>query len=548
MSEVLEETFGIMVYQEQVSRLVNRLGGIELKRAFRLAKAISKKKSRMIEAERRPFIEGAVGNGLEQTTAEQIFDDILRFGGYAFNKSHSTGYALVAFQTAYMKTYWPIEFMAALLTYEIPAAKPEDRGLYIDECRRMGIAIRPPDINESEADFTVVYEAPGEDPGHAESGDGKGPGERACIRFGLAGIKGVGESAVQTVLAARAEDGTFADIFDFCERVDTHRANRSTVEALIKAGAFDGTGAMRKALVEVLDSAMSGGADLQRDRRDGQMTMFESFQARHQGRSAKEIGDSEWSESEMLAHEKEALGFYVTSHPLTQYADVLQQFASADVIDLALPEFSDGTEVVLGGIITKMRTVITRGGRKPGAKMGIVTLEDLTGSIEVVLFPDDLEKYRPLIAADRVAFFRGQVDRRREEPSLRVTDVIPIEHGPIRLAQWVVVKLHCVATEERILQQVQTVCSKHKGRTPLFLQLTTPAGIQVSVRSDQPAGVKADASFVQDLAKLLSSDHVVIAGPPRRVPSRRAVPTGQTRRGASSAKPVHEKLAAGTSA
>ncbi|MBN1343235.1 MAG: DNA polymerase III subunit alpha, partial [Phycisphaerae bacterium] len=289
MTEVLNETYGIMVYQEQVSRLVNRLGDIELKRAFRLAKAISKKKTKMIEAEKQPFIDGAVANGVDAATADKIFDDILRFGGYAFNKSHSTGYALVAFQTAYMKTYWPVEFMAALLTYEIPAAKPEDRGLYIDECRRMGIPIRPPDINQSESDFTVVYE---EDRASGESASSNAKSKRGqgYIRFGLAGIKGVGESAVHAIMQARDEGGPFKDLFDFCERVDGQKVNRGVMEALIKAGAFDSTGATRKALVDVLDGAIRLGADSQRDRRDGQMNMFESFEASEGPSVSRTIG------------------------------------------------------------------------------------------------------------------------------------------------------------------------------------------------------------------------------------------------------------------
>jgi len=529
MTEVLDETFGIMVYQEQVSRLVNRLGGIELKRAFRLAKAISKKKTKMIVAERQPFIEGAVANGVDQQTAEQIFDDILRFGGYAFNKSHSTGYALVAFQTAYMKAYWPVEFMAALLTYEIPAAKPEDRGMYIDECRRMGIAVRPPDVNQSEADFTVVYED-SDAGGRAAASPGcvTEQAGRAYIRFGLAGIKGVGESAVHAILDARNEGEPFADLFDFCDRVDSQKVNRSVTEALVKAGAFDGTGAMRKALVEVLDSAIQTGAEAQRDRRDGQMTMFGSFEE-GQDRSAPAmvIGDSEWAESEMLAHEKEALGFYVTSHPLAHHAELLDRFATADVVDLRQPAFVDGTDVILGGMITRIRTVLTKGGRKPGSKMGIVTLEDLSGSIEAVLFPDDLAEYRLLIAADRLVFFRGQVDRRREEPGLRVSEVIPIEEATTRLAQCVIIKLHCAGTEERMLKQVHAICRKHKGETPLYLQLTTPGGLQVLVRSKGPAGVKPEDALTREVAALLGEDHLAIVGLPRRVARRRVAPPGE---------------------
>ncbi len=522
MTEVLQETYGIMVYQEQVSRLVNRLGNIELKRAFRLAKAISKKRTAMIEAERQPFIDGAVANGVARETADKIFEDILRFGGYAFNKAHSTGYALVAFETAYMKTYYPVEFMAALLTYEIPAAKPDERGLYIDECRRMDIAVRPPDINQSNADFTVVYE-------DAPVGNGNEKvGRKAYIRFGLAGIKGVGEAAVHAILEAREKHGPFRDIFDFCEHVDPQKVNKSVVEALIKAGAFDGTGAMRKALMEVAERAMQMGCEVQRDRRAGQMTMFDTFQTEAETSHTRTIGSSEWTESEMLAHEKEALGFYVTSHPLGQHAETLSRFTTADVVDLRRPEFGDGTQVVLGGMITKIRTVVTKAGRNPGSKMGIVTLEDLTGSVEVVLFPDDLEKHRPLIAADRLALFCGQVDRRRQEPSVRVSEVIPIEQAAERLAQGVIVRVQCVGTEEKVLRQLQDVCRAHPGQTPLFVQLVTPTGLRVLVRCRQPSGVKPDHAFLRDVAGLLGDEHVIIEGPPRRVPRRAAVVAEET--------------------
>ncbi|HRX86662.1 MAG TPA: DNA polymerase III subunit alpha, partial [Phycisphaerae bacterium] len=215
MSEVLEETYGIMVYQEQVSRLVNRLGGLELKRAFRLAKLISKKKTDQIAKQRPEFIEGCVKNGLDRGTAEKVFEDILRFGGYAFNKAHSTGYALVAFQTAYLKAYWPVEFMAALLTFE--AGQTEKVHEYIDECKRMGIAVAPPDVNSSASDFTPDYRDP----------------QQKVIRFGLSAIKGVGVRAVQAILAAREAGGRFTSIYEFCERVDLAAVNRAVVEALI---------------------------------------------------------------------------------------------------------------------------------------------------------------------------------------------------------------------------------------------------------------------------------------------------------------------------
>ena len=280
MTEVLAETYGIMVYQEQVSRLVNRLGDVPLRRAFRLAKAISKKKESMINAERGPFLEGAVANGVKKEIAEQIFADILKFGGYAFNKAHSTGYAVVAFQTAYLKTYYPVEFMAAVLTYE--SGNTAKIAEYIDECRHirqrdgsLGVSVKPPDINESDEAFTVVYSKERKRSAKAEGAKlEKGRGE---IRFGLAAISGIGHKAVQAIMESREADGAFEDIYDFCERVDLSAVNRATIEALIKAGAFDNTGAMRRALINILEEAIQFGQAAQRDKKSGQMDMFGNF-------------------------------------------------------------------------------------------------------------------------------------------------------------------------------------------------------------------------------------------------------------------------------
>jgi len=499
IAEVLAETYGIMVYQEQVSRLVNRLGGIELKRAFRLAKAISKKKTAMIDAEREPFIAGAVAHGLSEETAAQIFEDILRFGGYAFNKAHSTGYALVAFRTAYMKAHYPVEFMAALLTSE----KNNTRKLpeYIEECRHMGIPIKPPDINTSDLDFTVVRE-----------------GGKAAIRFGLGAIKGVGEKAVGAILNARQAGGPFRDLFDFCERVDHQICNRAVIEALIKCGAFDSTGAMRKGLMSVLDAAMQAGAAAHADRCSGQMCFFDAL-AGPVVRPSPAIPNEEWSEAEMLAHERATLGFFVTSHPLVPHVQALSKYASTRTVDLV--RYADGDEVTLGGIITRFRTVPTKSGRNAGAKMGFITLEDLAGQVEVVVFPSDLERLAPVIGLDKVVFCRGQVDRRREQPSLRVTEIIPIELADEKLSTGLLLRLGA-ATDEPVLHQIRDVVARHRGDRPLFIEVTTPAALRVTVRCNGRCGVRPDAACIAALTELLGAEGVCVLGPMRSA----AAPTG----------------------
>ena len=507
MKEVLAKTHGIMVYQEQVSRLVNRLGGIALNKAFRLAKAISKKRTDMIEEQREPFIQGCERNKVKREQAEAIFDEILRFGGYAFNKAHSTGYALVAYQTAYLKTYYPLEFMAALLTFEMD--NTDKIVEYISECGRMGIAVRPPDINSSAVDFTVVAA------GQAGRTDGA-DAEQPCIRFGLAAVKGAGHKAVDAIIEARDEGGPFEDIYDFCERVDHSAVNRSAIEALIKCGAFDRTGAMRRALMEVLDQALAMGGQVQRDRRSGQGNLFGAFGA-ESSVSRQAIPTSEWSESQMLAYEKATLGYYVTAHPLSQHADKLEKYKTADTVDLGA--LKEDAEVVLGGMIARARTTVTKSGRNAGAKMAFVTLEDLKGSVEAVIFPGDFERYRAMIKPEVVVFLRGRVDRRREQPSLRVSEVVGLDEADEKLAARVLLRINCSVIDAAMLDELGAVCREHPGECPLFLEMSTSDGLQVIIRCNGEGGaVLPNAEFIERAARLLGGrEHVVLVGQDKRV-------------------------------
>jgi len=496
MSEVLEETYGIIVYQEQVARLAIRLGNIERKRAFRLAKAISKKKTDMIEAEREPFLSGAIMNGLKRNVADEIFNQILPFGEYAFNKAHSTGYALIAYQTAYMKAYYPLEFMAALLTFEM--GDTDKVVEYIEECRRMNIDVRPPDVNSSDADFTVVRDAT----------------SRGFLRFGLAAIKGVGEKAVAAIIAARQDGGPFASLFDFSERVDLSAVNRGVIEALIKAGAFDTTGAMRKALVDGLDSALRAGGETQRDRKAGQMALF-GGPAPDAKSAARTISTAEWSEAEMLAHEKAVLGFYVTKHPLTQHAETLRSFSMADCADLSA--LSEGADIVIGGMISRIRYSVTKQGKNAGAKLAVLTFEDLSGSIEAVVFSEVLEKFRELVAPDRLVFLRGKVDRRREDPSLRVSEVIPLADAARRFSSGVVLRIPGGGLSADAMANLSAVCKSSRGDRPLFLEVTTSDGLTAVIRCDDAWTLAPGDSFVQQAEAIVGPGRVAILGGRRLV-------------------------------
>ncbi len=517
MTEVLQETYGIMVYQEQVSRLVNRLGDVPLRRAFRLAKAISKKKTSDIDKERGPFIEGAVRNGVRKEVAEQIFEDVLKFGGYAFNKAHSTGYAVVAFQTAYLKTYYPVEFMAALLTYE--SGNTDKIAEYIDECRRLrlpdggvGVAVTPPDVNESDEAFTVVYAEAGvaasAPRGESKTGRGNGKTRGPVIRFGLGAISGLGHKAVEAIRSAR-QAGRFRDLFEFCERVDLTAVNKSVVEALVKAGAFDSTGAVRRALMNCVEKAIELGQEAQRDRRAGQMSMFGGFEAAAPP-PPPPIGTEEWSDAEMLQYEKATLGFYITKHPLTQFADVIERLGTTSTAGLS--QLADGQRIILGGLISRVRQVPIKTGRSAGKKMLIAVLEDFVGSVELIVFPDQLEAMQPLLKPDAVVFIEGGCDRRREEPCVRVLRVIPIDRARHELARGLIVRLQSTGGELAGLPALHELCRASKGACPLMLQVGLGDGVTATIRARDGGSVDPSAEFLRRAESVVGPGNLFFEG------------------------------------
>ncbi len=488
MTEVLTETYGIMVYQEQVSRVVNRLGGIELKRAFRLAKVISKKKTKLIEAEREPFLDGCEKNGVSRDVGNQIFEDILKFGGYAFNKAHSTGYAIVAFQTAYMKAYHPVEFMAALMTFEM--SNTDKIIEYMEECRRMNISVLPPDVNVSDNDFTV----------DEIERDGK---KIRVLRFGLAAIKGVGEKAVAAISNARSAGDKFEDIYDFCERVDLSACNRSVIESLICCGAFDTTGAMRKALTLVLDTAIDHGSSHQRDKKSGQMGLFGGGEDESDS-DVTPLPTDEWSESEMLAREKAALGFFVTRHPLAGAVKLIEACSTCSTVDLSA--MHEDAKVVLGGMVSSVRTVMTRTNKK----MGIVTFEDLKGTVEAIVFPNDLPKFQALLTPDSIVFLSGEVDKRREEPSLRVTDVTPAADAPRVFGTSAILTIPHPDAER--LNTIHSVLKAHTGQTEVYLKLPAEGDLLALLRCSRAMSIEYNASFYKGVADLIGDENVALVG------------------------------------
>ncbi|MEX2214909.1 MAG: DNA polymerase III subunit alpha [Phycisphaeraceae bacterium] len=437
VDEITAETYGIMVYQEQVMLIVHKLGDIPLRAAYTLIKAISKKQQDKIDSYREKFIEGAQKKGLAKPQAAELFELILKFAGYGFNKSHSTGYSIVAYQTAYLKTYFPLQYMAAVLTFE--SVSIDKVVEYMNECRkvmlpdgRRGIDVKPPDINLSQVGFTVVF----------DKGEAKDP-SRGHIRFGLSAVKGVGEKAILGIIEARdkAGGGPFKSLYDFCERVPPGVVNRSVIEALIKCGAFDGAHGLEKraAMVSVIEDALKRGAQ-DAALRTSEDFLFGAVVEKETKANVKKVETMlpevpAWAPTDSLAFEKSVLGFFVSSHPLNDHRDALVRFSNTSVAEVQ--KLSAGVEVILGGMLTRVKTVVTKNGRSAGQKMAMIAIDDGAAHIEGVAFSETYATYAPLLTTDRVVFIKGKVDRKRESPNIIINSVIDAKQAAKELAQGV---------------------------------------------------------------------------------------------------------------
>lgn len=496
MKEILDETYGIMVYQEQVMRICNLLGGMPLREAYTVIKAISKKKVRTIARAREKFIAGCLEKGLTNLQAQQIFELIERFAGYGFNKSHSTRYALIAYQTAYMKAYWPVEYMAALLTFEMDSTdKIVD---YIAECSDMAIEVLPPDVNESGVHFTPLYKGP------------KAQDKNGVIRFGLAAVKGVGEKAVEQIIDAREKIGRFESLFHFCENVELRAANKQVIEALIKAGAFDKLGGNRAQMTAGLGGAMQYGAGLQADKVAGQMNLFgQTAEDGDYSQDAHRLPNVDpWPEPQMLAYEKQVLGFYVTSNPLSHHAETINLYSSMHSSELA--DAAQDKQVVIGGTITKKRYHTTKRGRNAGAKMAVFILEDLQGQAEVVLFPEVLNKFTRLLVDDTVVFVRGKIDRKREKPNIFAEELIALDEVSEKLASKVSITLNAEDVTKPKVAEIKSICRYHKGKSRLYVSIRTDKG-RVYAAADKTLSVNPDLDFCRKMRKLVGAENFRLA-------------------------------------
>jgi DNA polymerase-3 subunit alpha len=484
LKPILKDTYGVMLYQEQVIQIAHEIAGFTLPQADNLRRIMGKKIVDQMGKQREAFVKGAVRRGIQRRLAEKIFDLVAKFAEYGFNKSHSAAYALIAYRTAYFKANYPVEYMAALLSSEIN--NTDKIAEYINECRRMGIKILSPDVNESFSRFTVVGDS---------------------IRFGLAGIKNVGGSAVDSIISARDQGGRFESIYDFTCRVGTRLVNRKVVESLIRCGAFDSLGYKRAQLMACVGRALERAGEVQRDQRAGQESFFDVLEsAPAPGAGSQDMPDiPEWPESQLLAMEKALLGFYVTGHPLGGYEKVIQKYATAD--SAALSELKNGTAVRLGGIITKVRTTYTR---RKNEKMAIAYLEDLTGAVEIVAYPKAYSKVGEHLREEASVFVIGRVELEEKSPKIIVSDMVPLGEVQQLYTSAVHINLYLSDIEHGKLEELKKILSEASGTCPVYLDFTSAAGEKVIMRIGRSFRVTPSAGLVRSVESLLGESSVTL--------------------------------------
>jgi DNA polymerase-3 subunit alpha len=472
---VLEETYGVMVYQEQVMQVANIIAGYSLGEADLLRRAMGKKKAEEMAAQRDKFVDGAKAKGFkDEKKIARIFDLMEQFAGYGFNKSHSAAYAVLAYRTAYLKAQHPQYFMAALLTSE--RGNTEKVVKYINECREMGIPILPPDINSSAVNFT--------------------PG-RNGIRFGLAAIKNVGETAISSIVAGKP----FKSIFDFAERVDLRTVNKRVVESLIKAGAFDSVEPDRALLYSNVDRILDWGARKQREREVGQGGLFGGMSGTGAGADMLDPAEP-WPEGLKLVHEKETLGFYITGHPLRKYFNEMRTYGNTTTGSLS--EKTSGSDVSIGGIVSAIRSMRT----KKGETMAVIQLEDLEGIVEVLIFPDTYSRSQKLIYADAPLLVKGKLDSDDAAVKILATDIYPMDRVQEVLSRTVTIHIDMSIAPGDVAERLQPVIDEKKGTAEIIFALEFPGRYTAFVRPNPYVRILPDREFVQSVEHICGENTV----------------------------------------
>jgi DNA polymerase-3 subunit alpha len=473
LEAILKDTYGVIVYQEQVMRIASALASFTLEDADNLRRAMAKKDPVEMERQKEKFLEGSKKNRISPKKAEKIFEQMETFGRYGFNKSHSAAYALIAYQTAYLKTRYPIEFMAALLTSEMQNADKMMR--YIAECRDLSIPILPPDINESQRDFTVAGNQ---------------------IRFGLAAVKNVGDAAIEAILREKEEKGIFESLRDFCRRVDLRKVNRRVIESLIKCGAFDFSGVRRSAMLAVLEELLERSQGAQRKRDTTQMSMWDTALS-EKGETYPEI--EEFPENQLILFEKETIGFYISRHPLSAYQEEIRRHTDEDTA--ALPHLRNGQEVKVCGLVNSLKEIVT----KKGDRMAFLNLEDMKGFVEVILFPEVFKNAQKDVRGGEPLLIRGALDLSEDRIKIKAMEVKSLSGlagSPLRAFHLKVP--HASLTPPGLVELKEAILA-HKGACRVFLHITNGNHRETVIAFSDEYRVDPSPGFRSRIRRLFSS-------------------------------------------
>ena len=471
LEPISKETYGVLIYQEQVMQAAQILAGYTLGGADLLRRAMGKKKAEEMAKQRESFVQGcATKNNIAARDANAVFDLLEKFAGYGFNKSHAAAYAIVAYQTAYLKANYPVEFLCAMMTND--QADLTKLAQYIAEAKGFGIEVLGPDVNESRVNFSpaVASSHPSSHP--ASNGHTRNSTQR--IRFGLAAIKGIGEIAVESILQARAKDGSFGSLQALCERVDTRTVNRKALEALVKAGACDGFGVTRATLWSQIDSSLARASAIAADKVRGQSSFFDTFDSAPKTQIHEEPTHNlpEWPIAEKLSNEKELLGFYISGHPLEPFAKLLKLFANHSIDALAtLPNRS---MCRVGGLVTAVQQGVSKKSGKPYA---MVTIEDLTGTVQLLAMNDGYDKYRDLFVVNTPLLVSGEVNTGEDKPKIFPTEILRLEDAPRRMTRQVHLRIATTELDRARFEALRALLTAHRGGIPILLRLNQPDGV-----------------------------------------------------------------------
>lgn len=490
LEPILRDTYGVILYQEQVMQIASALAGFSLGEADILRRAMGKKKPEEMEKQQERFMRGAQERKIPAAKATKIFDLMAKFAEYGFNKSHSAAYALISYQTAFLKAHYPVEYMAAVLTSEVQDTDKVVK--YIYEARQMGITILPPDANQSMWDFTVI---------EAHDRDSIEPGSTiGSIRFGLAAVKNIGTAAIEAIIEARETKGSFTSLADFCKKVDQRRVNRRVIEALIKCGALDFTGTHRARMMNALDMIIEHGGKHQEQQAVGQFSIFDSMADEHAEPALPDV--PAWKESQLLAYEKESIGFYVSGHPLAAFESDIRRYATATTE--SLESVSDGKEVTICGIVASIKQKMT----KKNEKMAIVNLEDLTGTVEVIVFPDLYKTAHEQLMTETPLIVAGTLDKSEQGNKIKAVRIHLLTELRKKAMSRMDIRFSSTGLTQNDLLKVRDILLRYKGDIPVYLRLQNLSRRDSLISVDKQIRVNPNQQLITEIESVLGSGTV----------------------------------------